>query len=53
MARIRVVGVGGLADCACPMLEFIRQMINAIRPEASVVFILSSHVFSLKKSRGF
>jgi hypothetical protein len=44
MARIRVVGVGGDADCACPRPELIRQMITAARLEAKVIFILSSFV---------
>src|ERR1700761_9073760 len=43
MARIRVVGVGGAADWACPEPELIRQMISA-RPEARAAFILSSSI---------
>jgi hypothetical protein len=42
MARILVVGVGGFAVCARPAPEFIRQRINATRPETKAFFILSS-----------
>jgi hypothetical protein len=44
MARIFVVGVGG-ADCAYPQPVPIRPMNNAARPEASVIFILSSFFY--------